>query len=63
MLREVYVPENSLMQNTKLMILSSKPKNPRTARILKAREPQLIEGPKRTLILHGQNARRRSTPS
>lgn len=31
----------------------SKPKNPRTARILKAREPQLIESVKRTLILHG----------
>ena len=34
-------------------MLSSKPKNPRTARILKAREPQLIEPPKRTLLLHG----------
>ncbi|OJD26807.1 hypothetical protein ACJ73_01809 [Blastomyces percursus] len=30
-----------------------KPKNPRTARILKAREPQLIEPVKRTLLLHG----------
>lgn len=30
-----------------------KPKNPRTARILKAKEPQLIEGAKRTLLLHG----------
>lgn len=30
-----------------------KPRNPRTARILKAREPQLIEQPKRILILHG----------
>lgn len=30
-----------------------KPKNPRTARILKAKEPQLIEGAKRALILHG----------
>ncbi|KAI5309633.1 rRNA-binding ribosome biosynthesis protein rpf2 [Ascosphaera atra] len=30
-----------------------KPKNPRTARILKAREPQLIEPPKNTLLLHG----------
>jgi ribosome production factor 2 len=35
------------------MLREVKPKNPRTARILKAREPQLIEGPKRTLILHG----------
>jgi ribosome production factor 2 len=33
--------------------LSRKPKNPRTARILKKREPQLIEQPKRTLLLHG----------
>ena len=31
----------------------SKPKNPRTARMLKAKEPQLIEPPKRTLLLHG----------
>ncbi|KAL3475408.1 tRNA synthetases class I-domain-containing protein [Aspergillus californicus] len=30
-----------------------KPKNPRTARILKAKEPQLVEGAKRTLLLHG----------
>jgi Brix domain len=30
-----------------------KPKNPRTARILKKKEPQLIETPKRTLLLHG----------
>ncbi|KAK2745058.1 rRNA-binding ribosome biosynthesis protein rpf2 [Onygenales sp. PD_40] len=30
-----------------------KAKNPRTARILKAREPQLIEPTKRTLLLHG----------
>ncbi|KAI5289075.1 rRNA-binding ribosome biosynthesis protein rpf2 [Ascosphaera aggregata] len=30
-----------------------KPKNPRTARILKAKEPQLIEPPKKTLLLHG----------
>lgn len=30
-----------------------KAKNPRTARILKAREPQLIEPPKKTLIFHG----------
>ncbi|OQD76962.1 hypothetical protein PENDEC_c003G01193 [Penicillium decumbens] len=35
------------------MLREVKPKNPRTARILKAREPRLIEGPKRTLILHG----------
>ncbi|KAJ5114531.1 Ribosome production factor [Penicillium alfredii] len=35
------------------MLREVKPKNPRTARILKAREPQLIEPPKRTLILHG----------
>lgn len=34
-------------------IFSRKAKNPRTARILKAREPQLIEGPKKTLIFHG----------
>ena len=32
---------------------NSKPKNPRTARLLKAKEPQLVEGPKRTLLLHG----------
>ncbi|KAL2831831.1 valyl-tRNA synthetase mitochondrial precursor [Aspergillus cavernicola] len=31
----------------------SKPKNPRTARILKAKEPQLVEGAKKTLLLHG----------
>ncbi|PYH94790.1 valyl-tRNA synthetase mitochondrial precursor [Aspergillus ellipticus CBS 707.79] len=30
-----------------------KPKNARTARILKAKEPQLIEPAKRTLLLHG----------
>ncbi|KAJ5664714.1 Ribosome production factor [Penicillium macrosclerotiorum] len=35
------------------MLREVKAKNPRTARILKAREPQLIEGPKKTLILHG----------
>ncbi|KAJ5085722.1 Ribosome production factor [Penicillium argentinense] len=35
------------------MLREVKAKNPRTARILKAREPQLIEPPKRTLILHG----------
>jgi len=35
------------------MLRDVKPKNPRTARILKKREPQLIERPKRTLILHG----------
>ncbi|CEL08326.1 Putative Ribosome biogenesis protein [Aspergillus calidoustus] len=35
------------------MLREVKPKNPRTARILKAKEPQLIEGPKRALILHG----------
>ncbi|KAE8141010.1 valyl-tRNA synthetase mitochondrial precursor [Aspergillus pseudotamarii] len=34
-------------------VLRIKPKNPRTARILKAKEPQLIEGAKRTLLLHG----------
>ncbi|EAU38748.1 valyl-tRNA synthetase, mitochondrial precursor [Aspergillus terreus NIH2624] len=33
--------------------LHRKPKNPRTARILKAKEPQLIEPPKRTLVMHG----------
>lgn len=32
---------------------TSKPKNPRTARLLKAKEPQLIEPPKRTLLMHG----------
>lgn len=30
-----------------------KPRNARTARILKAREPQLTEGRKKTLLLHG----------
>ncbi|KKK24225.1 ribosome biogenesis protein [Aspergillus rambellii] len=35
------------------MLREVKPKNPRTARILKAKEPQLIEQPKRTLLLHG----------
>ncbi|PGH07748.1 hypothetical protein AJ80_07953 [Polytolypa hystricis UAMH7299] len=35
------------------MLREVKPKNPRTARILKAREPQLIEPAKRTLLLHG----------
>ncbi|RHZ61145.1 rRNA-binding ribosome biosynthesis protein RPF2 [Aspergillus thermomutatus] len=35
------------------MLREVKPKNPRTARILKAREPQLIEPPKRTLFMHG----------
>ncbi|KAL2009970.1 hypothetical protein VTN00DRAFT_5777 [Thermoascus crustaceus] len=35
------------------MLREVKPKNPRTARILKAREPKLIEPPKRTLLLHG----------
>lgn len=30
-----------------------KPRNARTARIVKAREPQLIEGRKRVLLLHG----------
>ncbi|PLB34360.1 valine--tRNA ligase [Aspergillus candidus] len=30
-----------------------KPKNPRTARLLKAKEPQQVEPPKRTLLLHG----------
>ncbi|CAI7578344.1 unnamed protein product [Penicillium pancosmium] len=35
------------------MLREVKAKNPRTARILKAREPQLIEPPKKTLILHG----------
>lgn len=37
----------------RILIHTRKPKNPRTARILKAREPQLIEPPKRTLLLHG----------
>lgn len=35
------------------MLREVKPKNPRTARILKAKEPQLIEPPKRTLVMHG----------
>ncbi|BCR90748.1 rRNA-binding ribosome biosynthesis protein RPF2 [Aspergillus chevalieri] len=35
------------------MLREVKPKNPRTARLLKAKEPQLVEGPKRTLLLHG----------
>ncbi|KAI5304845.1 rRNA-binding ribosome biosynthesis protein rpf2 [Ascosphaera pollenicola] len=35
------------------MLREVKPKNPRTARILKAKEPQLIENPKKTLLLHG----------
>ncbi|KAJ5818221.1 Ribosome production factor [Penicillium riverlandense] len=35
------------------MLREVKPKNPRIARILKAREPQLIEPPKKTLLLHG----------
>ncbi|KAJ5864256.1 uncharacterized protein N7529_006172 [Penicillium soppii] len=35
------------------MLREVKAKNPRTARILKSREPQLIEPPKRTLIFHG----------
>ncbi|OKL56739.1 hypothetical protein UA08_07733 [Talaromyces atroroseus] len=35
------------------MLREVKPKNPRTARILKKKEPQLIEPPKRTLLLHG----------
>ncbi|KAL1958040.1 hypothetical protein VTO42DRAFT_5252 [Malbranchea cinnamomea] len=35
------------------MLREVKPKNARTRRILKAREPQLIENAKRTLILHG----------
>ncbi|OJD14870.1 hypothetical protein AJ78_04817 [Emergomyces pasteurianus Ep9510] len=35
------------------MLREVKPKNPRTARILKAREPQLIEPAKRILLLHG----------
>ncbi|KAA8642275.1 rRNA-binding ribosome biosynthesis protein RPF2 [Aspergillus tanneri] len=36
-----------------MMLREVKPKNPRTARILKAKEPQLIEPPKRTLLMHG----------
>ncbi|WEW58440.1 rRNA-binding ribosome biosynthesis protein rpf2 [Emydomyces testavorans] len=36
-----------------MMLREVKPRNPRTARILKAREPQLIEQPKRVLLLHG----------
>ncbi|KAL1967148.1 hypothetical protein VTN77DRAFT_3439 [Rasamsonia byssochlamydoides] len=35
------------------MLREVKPKNARAARILKKREPQLIEPPKRTLLLHG----------
>ncbi|KAJ6172285.1 Ribosome production factor [Penicillium chermesinum] len=35
------------------MLREVKAKNPRTARILKAREPQLIEPPKKTLLMHG----------
>ncbi|KAN0084968.1 Brix domain containing protein [Elaphomyces granulatus] len=35
------------------MLREVKPKNPRIARILKKREPQLIEAPKSTLLLHG----------
>ncbi|KUL84425.1 hypothetical protein ZTR_08820 [Talaromyces verruculosus] len=35
------------------MLREVKPKNPRTARLLKKKEPQLIEPPKRTLLLHG----------
>ncbi|KAJ5899867.1 Ribosome production factor [Penicillium taxi] len=35
------------------MLREVKAKNPRTARILKAREPQLIEAPKKTLLMHG----------
>jgi len=35
------------------MLREVKPRNPRTARILKARDPQVIEPPKRTLLLHG----------
>lgn len=53
MLREVYVSKSHLLDPTYSSVLSSKPKNPRTARILKAREPQLVEPPKRTLLLHG----------
>ncbi|OJJ46052.1 hypothetical protein ASPZODRAFT_159644 [Penicilliopsis zonata CBS 506.65] len=36
-----------------MMLREVKAKNPRTARILKAREPQLIEPPKRMLLMHG----------
>ncbi|EEP76685.1 conserved hypothetical protein [Uncinocarpus reesii 1704] len=36
-----------------MMLREVKARNPRTARILKAREPQLIEQPKRVLLLHG----------
>ncbi|KAH8433703.1 rRNA-binding ribosome biosynthesis protein rpf2 [Aspergillus melleus] len=36
-----------------MMLREVKPKNPRTARILKAKEPQLIEPPKKTLLMHG----------
>ncbi|KAI1907219.1 rRNA-binding ribosome biosynthesis protein rpf2 [Ophidiomyces ophidiicola] len=36
-----------------MMLREVKPRNPRTARILKAREPQLLEHPKRILLLHG----------
>src|SRR5256885_16914935 len=32
---------------------SRKPRNARTARIVKAREPQLVEDRKKTLLLHG----------
>ncbi|KAL4798237.1 valyl-tRNA synthetase mitochondrial precursor [Aspergillus venezuelensis] len=50
-------PEVREMEEKKLRDAESdvarKPKNPRTARILKAKEPQLIEGPKRALLLHG----------
>ncbi|QKX54125.1 uncharacterized protein TRUGW13939_01208 [Talaromyces rugulosus] len=35
------------------MLREVKPKNPRTARLLKKKEPKLIEPPKRTLLLHG----------
>ncbi|KAH8700991.1 putative ribosome biogenesis protein [Talaromyces proteolyticus] len=35
------------------MLREVKPKNPRTARILKKKEPKLIEPTKRTLLLHG----------
>ncbi|KMU92553.1 brix domain-containing protein 1 [Coccidioides immitis H538.4] len=36
-----------------MMLREVKARNPRTARILKSREPQLIEQPKRILLLHG----------
>ncbi|GAD94135.1 ribosome biogenesis protein, putative [Paecilomyces variotii No. 5] len=36
-----------------MMLREVKPKTARAARILKAREPQLIEPPKNTLLLHG----------